>query len=553
MKVLHKPEDINLTLNIDPEFTGILLGFAHDESEGCELKGELVIEVLHKTTIKGLLTTFSGTCQVNFKTTNAIGVPLFDGVENHLVIRKTIRHFDEYIMATDPNCPVKSTIFEPGTYKYPFSFNISASIPHTFKGKHGSIEYDLSATALRGAFSSNLHISRPIILRRCLMDELDPESARTQTVQGTTLGEILTYSASAPSMVYSEGGLLKLDLHVELKDPSRYSVRMVTCGLQEKVYYRTSGKNASQHPMHYNDFSFPLGCSTFFPSKHPDYNPADLHNYNAIFRLYPRVRTDNRSSLIVVQHALMIRMVVDDNEVIEKSRRGSAESTHSVSSMRSLSPKAILSHFTAKQNDHHLTRTFSSLTDTGTDSEENEHDDPDFTRTPSLSRSPSISESIGSMSGESLATSPRSIAVALEQLHPFQSNIVRVSSRKSNTQSDDNNDDNDFTPSHDNHEIDDEGHHIGHSLIMHHHFNPLKFHKGTLEEGSYECRLSVPVIVTSRQEYREGSIPAIPDYETTVDEPPSYLASLQTLPPVPIYPSEDDASTTSISTHATAE
>jgi len=79
-------------------------------------------------------------------------------------------------------------------------------------------------------------------------------------------------------------------------------------------------------------------------------------------------------------------------------------------------------------------------------------------------------------------------------------------------------------------------HHLGHSLTMHHHFNPFQFHKGILEEGSYECTLNMPIIVTSREEYREGGVPALPDYETAVDEPPSYRAALQCLPPVPIYP-----------------
>lgn len=534
-KVLHKKsDDVHLSFHIDSDFAGILLGFAHDESEGCVLKGELIMEVIHRTTIiKGLMTVFSGICQVSLKDTHhtLVGVPLHENIENHIVIRKTVSHFDEYTITTHPeNSTVKSTTFEPGTYKYPFSFTIPPVIPQSFKGKYGSIEYELSATAILGTlFSSSVHIAQPIVLRRCLMNELDPAATATQTVHGTTLGNIVTYSATAPSMVYSEGGLLKLDLHVELKDPSRYSVRMVTCGLQEKVFYRTTRGKNNQHAssIHYNDFSFPLGCSTFFPSKHPDYNPADLHNYNAIFRLYPRVCTDNRASLIVVQHALLIRMVIDDNKAVEMTGRRRS----SIDSVRSLSPKAILSHFSSKQYypDDAATIPISP----------EEHEDVEFTLTPPLSRSPSISESLNTATGstdDNDYTSSSSI-IALDQLHSFQSGIVRVSSRKASPN----------TTAEQASHLDDEGHHIGHSLVMHHHFNPLKFYnssRDSLSAGSYECKLSVPIIVTSRQEYREGSVPALPDYETTVDEPPSYLASLQSLPPVPIYPSSDDSDST---------
>ncbi|KAI9487267.1 MAG: hypothetical protein EXX96DRAFT_552448 [Benjaminiella poitrasii] len=540
IKTLHKNEDTSLTLKIDREFRGILRGFAHDVSEGCVLNGELVMEVHRRMKIKTIDTTLTGICRVNFKTTNGMGVPTPDGSENRGIYRKRIVHFDESVSSSSDDHIFKPTVFEPGTYKFRFSFNIPAVIPQTFKGKHGSIEYELSAVATRGMFSPDIRTTRWVVIRRCLMNDISPFAQATHTVYGKMHTDIVTYSATLPSMVYCEGGLLALGFNVQLKDPENYSVRVVTCGLQEKVRYRTTGKNSlTNQAMHYNEISYPLGCSTFFPSQHPEYNPAELHNYNAMFRLYPRVHTDNSSSLIVVRHFLIIRMIIDNNKIL--SRKKSTDSSSSSAVSISSGGNSFLSHLSLRQ--HSNSRSLSkSVPIMSPISVQHTIEQP---YTPPLSRSPSPSEiSVDSMSGDSISSSP-SLTTAMEQMDIYQSNIVKVSSRKLHEESFKSNQLNDeeagpsFDDINDDDEI-DEPHHLGHSLTIHHHFNPFKFFQGDLEEGSYECRLSVPIIVTSREEYREGSVPALPDYETTVDEPPSYLAAIQALPPVPIYPSSSD-------------
>lgn len=547
---LHKSEEISLSIEISPDFTGILRGFAHDVSEGCVLSGELNMKTARRVKIKSLETIFTGVCRVNFKTTNKMGVPTSDGIESRGIYRKRVTHLDGTTINNSQNNSLKVLIYEPGTYKFPFSFNIPPSLPHTFNGKHGSIEYELSASVTRSMFSIDVHISKPVILRRCLMNNPSPIARTFQTVIGKKHPEIIRYSATAPSMVYCEGGLLELGLNVELKEPGRYSVRIVTCGLKERVVYRTTGKSSlTNQAMHYNESSFPLGCSTFFPSQHPEYNPADLHNYNAIFRLYPRVHTDNKSSLIVVQHVLMIRMIIDDNEArVNFQRQKSTDSAASISSASSVNPgaRSILSHLATKQHDRSFLgkpSTMIPINDAITES-----------NIPPPRRSSSISElSMETTSGESnLSTTPPSSSSDMEPIQPFQSNLVRVSSRKLESVSPEGNDtyivvdeeesDNEREgPSRDNNSGSAPRHHSGHSLTMHHHFNPFLFHKGILEEGSYECTLNMPIIVTSREEYREGGVPALPDYETAVDEPPSYRAALQCLPPVPIYPSNGES------------
>jgi hypothetical protein len=553
MKSYHKSEDLSLYLKIDKEFRGIIRGFAYDESEGCILSGELVLVIYRRSKIRSLETSFEGQVCVGFKTTNSVGVPTTNGTETRTICRRSITHFNEDTVRRNRNSLIKSTMIEPGTYKFPFKFSISAALPHSFKGKYGTIQYDLGATATRTLFSNDIHIVHPIMLRRCLMNDLDPVAAPSQQVTGSMHPELVAYSATAPAMVYCEGGLLTLGLNVRLKNPAKYSVSMVTCGLQERVFYRTTGRRSlTNQPMHYNECTFPLGCSTFFPSKHAEYNPFQLHDYNAIFRLYPRVQPDNKSSLIVVQHSLLITMCIDNNDIMAaKKRKGSGDSVASNTSTKA--GKSILSHLTLKQQDHNLSRSMpdivlSSNHRNNTGNGHHRHG----SLTPSLSRSPSPDELSLSSGSQEYISSTTSLGMAVEQLQSFQSNLVRVTSRKltpqeeieacttSNATVTENSASNSSTaaapappPQSRRERLYQQ---IGHSLAIHHHLNPLHFRRDSASDGMYECSLNVPIIVTSREEYREGQVPPLPDYQTAAQYPPSYLASIQTLPPVPVYP-----------------
>lgn len=511
MKHFYQNEEFSLSIHVDPDFRGLLRGFANDVSEGCLLTGEIVMDVHRCTKIRSLQTDFVGQIRVNFNTTNSIGIPTSDGVENKVICRKSLKHFNERMIDEGNSEYIKSKLIEPGTYKFPFKFSISAALPQSFEGKHGSILYHMDVTATRTLFSSDIHISRVITLRRCLMNSINPIAPPSQTVNGNMHPDVLTYSATAPSMVYCEGGLLTLEIFIQLKNPERHSIRMVTCGLQERELYRTTGRQSlTNQAMRHDDNSYPLGCSTFFPS-----NPADLHSYNAIFRLYPRVHSDTKSALIVVLHALTVRIVIDDTQVSlgRKLRRTrSIDSVGSISSIKSVG-KSILSHLPLKQQDHNSVKSLPNMV----------HVTPSNTQviTPPVSPTPS---SDSSSSTTSNFINPSS--TSLDQLQSSESNVVRVTSRKASPES---------LVIEEEHDT-NVHHNLGHSLAIHHHFNPHHFNRGTKDEGTIECILSLPIIVTSREEYKEGSVPALPDYETAVDKPPSYRATIQNLPPVPTYP-----------------
>lgn len=516
MKHYYECDEFSLSIHVDREFRGLLRGSAQDVSEGCLLTGKTILEVHRRTRIRSLQTDFNGEIRVAFKTTNSIGLPTSNGVEKRSLCKRTLKHFDERMIMDGKSEIIKSTFVEPGKYTFPFQFAISASLPQSFEGKHGSIRYHLDVLSIRKLFSSDIHISYPILLRRCLMDSLTPMAVPSQTVHGKKYRDIVSYSATAPSMVYREGGLLTLDLFVHLKKPKSHSVRMITCGLEERELYRTTGQQSlTQESMYHKTTSYPLGCSTFFPSEHVEYNPTQLHNYNAIFRLYPRVHCDTKSNLIAVVHSLNIRIVIDDNQVVlrEKLKRSaSSDSLGSISSIKSAG-KTILSHLPFKQQQQHslpmLTPNDREIT-------------PPSSPTPS-ERASSIDQDDNSWTQTNF-NNPSSTSI--DRLNRAEGILVRVTNLKKIGARD------------------EEHGQIDHSLALHHHFNPLYFRRDGRREGSVECTLRLPVIVTSREEYTENSVPAIPDYNTAMNEPPSYRATIQSLPPVPSYPvitgQEDD-------------
>ncbi|CAO3628944.1 unnamed protein product [Mucor hiemalis] len=541
MNPFHYSADFSLSIHIDESFDGILRGCAHDETEGCVLSGELILIVLRPTKIKSLQTKFIGEIGVNFKTTNSLGVPTADGIESRLLCRKAKMHIGEGRSMDN----TRTTSFENGTYRFPFEFYVPGSLPHSFQGKHGFIKYELGAFAMRPKMNSDIHVSHPIILRRCLMNSMDPIAPASQSVVGQMHSDILSYSATAPSMVYCEGGLLTMDLNTQLKNPDKYSVVMVTCGLQERTHYRTTGiRSLTNQRKQYLDKSYPLGCSTFYPSEHEKYNPTDLHNYNAIFRLCPRVKTDTRSPLIDVYHSLVIKISIKENESAMKKAHKRQLSIESTSSNRSFNlANTLLSSLSNNHQDTAVSKPININTPTTVLNSTSDSGRIFASTTPPLSQSPSSDEfSQYSTSAES-ESSVTSLSTTLNQVSLLQPNVVRVTSRKNQgvEQSDHpstssvgaNNSDSE--PNHHNSRKNSLGLHIGHSLSLHHNFKPLHFHRNTASK-SYECCLKVPIVVTSKEEYREGDVPALPDYITVADEPPDYRSSIRVLPPVPTYP-----------------
>ncbi|KAI8146718.1 hypothetical protein BJV82DRAFT_599537 [Fennellomyces sp. T-0311] len=306
-------DDASIEFHIDPAFTGIMRGFADDESEGCTLTGTCVVRVHRPMKVRRLVVWFEGRTKVNLRGTGAMGISSTELMEARSLYYKSLQHVggDGHLQPLDV-----------GTYTYPFSFELPATLPASFRSKYGVIRYRLQCAIFRPTFSSDIHSCREVTLRRSLMgDHLTSATAADMmdTVSGVNHAEQIHYSATATSMTYREGGLVKLNLNVHLGRPETQSVRSVTCGLREIARYRTTGERSlTCQSSTKTDEVYPLGWSTFYPSRSPDYCAADPHDYNAVFRLCPRVNADNETRLLDVKHAVIVNIMVEERHEDKK-------------------------------------------------------------------------------------------------------------------------------------------------------------------------------------------------------------------------------------------
>ncbi|KAI9019337.1 hypothetical protein CLU79DRAFT_758324 [Phycomyces nitens] len=349
----HAKEDATLTLHIDSSFTGVMTGFANDESEGCVLSGTCVATIHRPVKVRRLLVWFEGRCKVTLKSTN-YGMPNPETSERRTLFTKDARFLGD-------DGQVQTLL--PGEHTYPFRFELPANLPSSFRGKRGYIRYRLQAAIYRPMFANNITVVKEICLRRCLMDDLVPIADTLETVHGKINTNKLTYSATAPNMVYREGGLIRLNVAMSVVKPETQTVRSVTCALRERVQYRTTDQQSST-VLHKTDDLFPLGYSTFYPSKNADYNPAEKHDYNAVFRVCPRVNIDTTCRLLKVTHSVIVNIVVEDTAPKEDGHETEDDMAYYTSEDERLSAKhfesSIPSPPTSRPTSPSLSRSSSS-------------------------------------------------------------------------------------------------------------------------------------------------------------------------------------------------
>ncbi|KAG1609702.1 hypothetical protein G6F46_010588 [Rhizopus delemar] len=300
LKTTHK-EDATISLELDPSFTGIMRGIAHDESEGCTVSGNCIVMVHKPIKIRRFIVWLEGRCKVTLKGTG-YSVSNTEGTESRTLYSKDIHFFgDDGLTHT----------LLPGQYAYPFRFDLPANLPASFRGKRGYVRYRLQAAIYRPMFASDIQVSRDVSIKRCLMNDGTHLGDLRETYEGTQHTNKLRYSATAPSITYREGGLIRLNIEMQLTRPETQSVRTVTCALRERIQYRTTDSNANTI-LSKTDNLFPLGYSTFYPSQEPGYNPREKADYNALFRLCPRVNADLNSRLMKLTHALVVNIMIED-------------------------------------------------------------------------------------------------------------------------------------------------------------------------------------------------------------------------------------------------
>ena len=481
---------VYMEINVDPSFTGILGGHDNGIAEPTHLKGTVVVHVYKPIKVRQISIRFEGRCKVTIntsKTSKLVAAPPPEGVEcRNLVTQKTC-----FLLPSSPspqtaeelstslneekrNSPV---LLSPGEYTYSYAFELPSRLPATFHGKRGMIQYRLKASMHRSVFSNNLYVYQEIPIRRSLVYDTIPLDL-TETIVGKDYPDKIEYIASAPSVVYREGGLVPLNLTVQLLKqsneqqqqneqenrstarPTVTTIKAITCALRERVTYQTTGQQSlTCQSVSQTDETFPLGWSTFYPSEegNGNYDPYKKHEYNAEFRLCPRVHPDIKTKLIKVSHTLVFNIKVTEHQQDNNNNSNDNSNQGDVQRLK----------FTENEQQHQ--ESHSRL------------------NTPPLSRS-SSSSSISSIFSLGRHQATNTEEYVKDALLSFGSGSKRHSHNNINTK---------------------------------HH-------------NMYLCSLEVPLVVTSKQHCWKGEVPNPPEYQNT-ERPPTYRQSIEHLPRAPIY------------------
>ncbi|KAI8981743.1 hypothetical protein BDF20DRAFT_862954 [Mycotypha africana] len=500
-------DDATIILALDPSFTGVLRGVAHDVSEGCAVMGNCIVKVNKTIKVRRLIVWLEGRCKVNLKG-SGYSVATTDAVESRTVYSK-----DLHFLGDDG----RTHILTPGQYIYPFSFDLPASVPASFRGKRGYVRYRLQASIYRPMFASDIYASRDIPIKRCLLNEQTPIAELRETYEGRHHTNKLYYTAAAPTISYREGGLIRLNLTMQLTRPETQSIRTVTTALRERVQYRTTDSNANT-VLSKTDNLFPLGYSTFYPNQSPDYDPKEKADYNALFRLCPRVNADMNSRLLKVTHALVINIMVEDTCTDEDDSEVNYETEATESEWASASEDD-------RGHTSDVKTPFSS---------------PSTTPPPSTPGSPDFDPQSRPAMSRSSSTSSLVSIFTLGRSH--NNNIATTTTNNNNNAN--------TIPTDD---ITMNGMNIPTIKPSRRHSKLYKFkdyhhhHHGNKDPNEPKltlCTLEVPLVVTSREHIlNEKTVAAPPSYEQ-VEEPPSYKSTLKELPRAPNY---DDSTTATAS------
>ncbi|KAI8332853.1 hypothetical protein BC941DRAFT_435568 [Chlamydoabsidia padenii] len=488
----HTKEDVTISFDIDDTFTGIMQGAANDEAEGCTLSGQCVLQVQRPIKVRRLIVFFEGRCKVHLKKSNSYGVGAPESSETRSIYSR-----QQHFLGQDGDLH----ILQPGAHSYRFSLDLPSHLPASFQGKRGYIRYRLSCAVYRPMFSTDLRSSMDITIKRCLMSDVVSTSDYLETIYGKKHTNKIRYSATAPTMAYREGGLIRLNLAMQLVQPDMYNMKSVTCALRERVQYRTTDSQ-SHTVMARSDDVFPLGYSTFCPDQASDYDPTKQQEYNALFRLIPRVNADTNSRLVKVSHSLVVNIQLertggDDSYDDESDEEGNAtDDTHqsmdeddgytSWASDQVDDKTRFSQRLLQQQEEHSGSLGIRSVPNSPT----LYHPPAPMTPPHSRASSPSLSRSSSSSSIASLFSLKNRSTDDLHKLEP--------SSSKGK-------------------------------------------HKHHRKNGVIICTVEVPLVVTSRQNTWEGQMPKPPSYVQTASEaPPGYHQTLESCPSVPTYDSNQE-------------
>ncbi|KAF9969946.1 hypothetical protein BGZ73_007494 [Actinomortierella ambigua] len=325
----HLP-DIDLSIEVDPSFHGVLLGVP-EESPGAIVYVTIVLHVRRKPIrASKLQATFDGRIKVQCSDGATFGH------DQHR--ERMLAHRDWTLWEASSNSNVATgeskNHIPVGTHYYPLSIQLDGALPPSFSGKHGSVRYFLSSVLMRPLFHSDIHTLHELPISRCLVPDgmsgpqssmeegiaaglsLLPGIGSTTTItHHNTHKELLRYTASSPPVAFLDRELIQLDLALEPLPPGS-RIHSISYGLKEIIRYQsTTSGNAAENKC---EILYPLGQQTVIIPRDPERERAmSSAGAGASTRQLLELRTDPDlvnvdmiTSLIDVQHRLTCNVAV---------------------------------------------------------------------------------------------------------------------------------------------------------------------------------------------------------------------------------------------------
>ncbi|RIA90869.1 S-antigen, C-terminal domain-containing protein [Glomus cerebriforme] len=260
---LIPPSSTNLQINlIEP-----ILYFRGNtqESVGCFLRGHLILNLPKPTKIRKIEMKFVG----RMKTFWPEGKLYYGSTSNrnNLCEEREIMSHNWTFLSPSPSTPSSETLppspplnsdsnrfrilrrssssltsskphlILAGVHKYPFELFIPGNIPETIDTERGTVNYKLSATAVRSGLSSNLHVSQNVTIIRTFLEERNSEGTAIANEWNNQLG----YEITIPKKAYPIGDSIEIDLKLSPR-AKKTKITGIKIQIEEEAVYKTNGQ-----------------------------------------------------------------------------------------------------------------------------------------------------------------------------------------------------------------------------------------------------------------------------------------------------------------------
>ncbi|CAG8448218.1 4689_t:CDS:2 [Diversispora eburnea] len=245
LKEIIIPPSTNLKINLVEPI--LFMRGISEESAGCFLRGELILNLSKPTKIQKIEMKFTGKMKT-FWPEGKIYHGSYSNNNNLCETRNIFSHtwnfLDENNFENSNNSSsrlsrrfsnIRSTNFQllpSGTLSYPFELFVPGYLPETIEAERGKITYKLVANVVKHGLSINPSVTRYVPIIRTLLDE--------EILEGIVLSKnwnhCLNYDINIPKKAYSLGDSIDIDLKLTPLVRNLHIINVKIKLAQEAIY-----------------------------------------------------------------------------------------------------------------------------------------------------------------------------------------------------------------------------------------------------------------------------------------------------------------------------